>query len=141
GTGVSPNPVLTVGPVSLNFGGVAIGSSSTGTLSLSNTGNASLVLDTVELPADPFFVSGAPAPGRVLQAGDTVLVSVTFMPTVPGSYTDEFSVTSSGGDGLVGLSGQATLPAHMTLTPSALDAGFRAVGDEAVLSFTLSNTG
>jgi len=54
-------PKLTISPAGMNFGTVAVGSSTTQTLTVSNTGNLSLTISKAAPPALP-FVGNTPLP-------------------------------------------------------------------------------
>jgi hypothetical protein len=66
---------------------------------------------------------------------------VTFAPTVPGSFSDHFGITTSAGIALTSLSGVATAPGQLSITPLNLSYGTVSVGSSAAASFTVSNTG
>lgn len=90
GKGVSPLTELSLSPVSaFSFGGVSIGSSSTQTLTLKNTGTLARNL-TVGNPAAPFSMTTTC--GATLAAGATCTITSTFAPMDGQSYASGYSI-------------------------------------------------
>ncbi|MCX5771763.1 MAG: malectin domain-containing carbohydrate-binding protein [Candidatus Hydrogenedentes bacterium] len=101
---------LTVNPESLNFGSVAVGTTSPEqTVTLSNNGSSDVQLELVDITgadAGDFQVTSAPALPYTLPAGDSVGIDVAFAPSSAGPTGAELELTVSGGDlFVVGLSG------------------------------------
>jgi F5/8 type C domain/Abnormal spindle-like microcephaly-assoc'd, ASPM-SPD-2-Hydin len=138
GTGQANGPQLAVLPSSLDFGGVAIGTSKSIDLSLSNSGNSSLTFSGVTPPTAPF---SATSPSGTLAPGASTTVTVTFAPTAVNSYASSLTIGSNGGNVAVSLTGAAGTPANLVVTPLDNDFGTVMAGSRKTLSFTLQNTG
>jgi iron transport multicopper oxidase len=141
GTGQSATAQLATSPAVLSFGGVAVGGKASGIATFKNVGGAALTINAVHLPAAPFFATGAPAPGTEIPAGGSLTVNVNFEPTAEGSFSDEISMETTGGDGGVGLTGTASAPGHLSISSEQIGYGEVEVGSSASRSFTITNTG
>lgn len=138
-TGVSP--VIGVTPGALVFAPVALGSTATQTLTISNTGNAPLQLGALTISSVEFTTT-AITPVTVA-AGATFAVPVQFAPSAAGARNGVLTVSSD--DPLnpsrtVNLSGTGIAP-QAVLAPSQFDFGPVAVGQQTMTTFTLSNPG
>ncbi len=141
GSGEVNGPSLTSTTSGISFGGIATGDQSSDTVGFVNDGSQPLTVSEVDVPEQPFGVSGAPEQGAVLQPGDEVVVNVTFAPTVNGSYSSSLEVDSDGGDVEVAITGNSTPPPVMSISATSLDYGSVPLGSTSTESFTVSNTG
>jgi iron transport multicopper oxidase len=141
GTGQPADAKLSVSPPLVSFGGAVVGGHLAGTVTISNVGGSPLTFNSVGGVSAPFAVSGAPAAGATLAAGKSVAVNVSFSPTEPGDFTDAVEIDTSAGTAEVGLSGSATGPAHLTITPPSFSGWYLPVGDSEERSFELRNAG
>jgi iron transport multicopper oxidase len=141
GIGRRPQAALQVAPPVLSFGGAAVNSQVNGTLTISNVGGGPLIINGVSSPKAPFSATGAPAPGSTLGPGQSVTVTFTFAPTQVGSFDDQVIVDTSAGQDTVPLTGTAALAGNLVLNPTSLQFGTVGVGENRVLSFTVSNNG
>ena len=141
GIGRRPEPVLSLAPPVVSFGGAPVNQQVNGTLTISNVGGANLVINSVSSPGAPFSASGVPAAGSTLGPGQSVTVTLTFAPTQIGTFSDQVVVDTSAGQQTVPLSGSSALAGNLVLTPKALQFGSVAVGQSKVLEFQVSNTG
>jgi hypothetical protein len=109
GTGVQPQ--LTASPVSLNFGNVAVGSSGSQTITLSNTGTAAATVSQAVVSGTGYTMSGLVMP-MTLAAGASTSFSVQFAPTSAGSDSGSVTVTSNTPNSptMVATSGTGTAP-------------------------------
>src|SRR5258708_19533239 len=96
GVGQASGPSLQVSPSALSFGGVAIGSTTTTSIVLSNVGNAPLTFTAITPPAAPFTVTGAPAVGPVLGGNSTSTVTATYSPVPSGTFVHHFTLPVRG---------------------------------------------
>lgn len=94
GTGVSSSLQLSASPTSLSFGNVTLGSTSTKTVTLSNTGNSDVTFTQIRVTGTVFSASYPPLP-LTLSAGQTASFSVIMAPTISGSFTDSLSFVSN----------------------------------------------
>jgi len=141
GSGVGPFVGLT--PASLSFSGVLVGSSSAAqTVTLTNTGNATLSISGIQAAGDYTQTNNCPAS---LSAGSSCVINVTFTPTASGSRSGTVTITDGaiGSPHNVGLTGTGVTPsAGVTLTPASLSFSSVPVGtSSAVQTVTLANTG
>ena len=105
GSGMAATSLLTANPSSLSFGNVILGTSSTQTVSLTNSGNSSVAISQINVSGSGFSKSGLTAP-LTLAAGQTASLSVVFAPTISGSTTGSVSVVSNATNSpAIGLSG------------------------------------
>ncbi|MBA3463650.1 MAG: choice-of-anchor D domain-containing protein [Deltaproteobacteria bacterium] len=136
--------VLSIMPMSSDFGSVEVNTNSTATaFTVRNTGEA-------ESGAINAVVSGAAGDFQVangcttLVGGGTCVISVTFRPTSPGTKTGMLLVTGSpGGSTMANLTGVGNTAGTLRLTPM----GNQSFGDVLVGAtgtakvFTVTNTG
>lgn len=143
GTGQVPAaPKVGVSPTSLAFGDVTVGTSSTRSFAISNTGNAALT-GTVSLASAQYSIT--PASFNVA-AGGSVSVTVTFSPTAVAQANS--SVTVSSNDiatptvaVAVTGSGVAAPAPNIALSPAALAFGTITLGGQASLTTQIRNLG
>lgn len=117
GTGLGSVAVLT--PASLTFPSVAVGASSSAqVVTLTNQGNASLNVSSIQTTGDFGQTNNCPSS---LPAGVNCSVSVVFIPAATGNRTGALSITddASGSPQNVALSGTG-LGAAVVLTPANL---------------------
>jgi hypothetical protein len=141
GTGVLPDPQLTLTPPSVSFGGTSVGSHVTGTATIANTGGAPLTIGSVDPLSAPFSVADAPAAGTKLGPGEALVVNIHFDPTAIGRYSDALTVHSDGGDESAGISGTAGDPPTLHLSSTLVQFDPLHLGESSSASFVLSNTG
>src|SRR5882762_2112945 len=94
GTGVTATFLLTANPTSLSFGSVNLGSNSSLSTSLTNTGNSNVTLSSVAASGASFSASGVTS-GTTLTPNQAVTLSVTFAPASSGSLAGSVSVVSN----------------------------------------------
>ena len=127
-TGTGTAPVIGVAPAPLNFGNVGVGSPSVLALTVSNTGNANLVVSNIT----SFTVT----------PGGSQIVNVTFTPAAAGAQAGTLNIThnAAGSPSAVAMTGTGLDPAIGVL-PNPLDFGNVDLGTAAVLVMTVSNSG
>jgi hypothetical protein len=124
----------------LDFGSVSVGSTAQRILTISNAGNSTLNVSSIIYPSGFSGAwSGSIAPGSSRN------VTVTFSPTVPGSYDGAVTVSSDKTDGTntISLSGQGNEVTNTRIISLSgnLDFGSVSVGSTAQRTLTISNTG
>jgi hypothetical protein len=134
--------VLTVSPLSLNFGSVQVGSSQALPETLTNSGGADITVSQVNISGTGFSASGLNLP-LTLQAGQSQPFTVTFKPTASGSSSGNIAITSSGSNQNtnVALSGIGLNAGALIPSPSSLSFGNVQVGNNQQLNETLTNSG
>ncbi len=103
--GGGSSPAVSLSPSSLGLGSQPVGTASAAqTVTLSNTGNASLAITSIATSGD---FSEANNCGSAVAAGKSCTINVTFKPTAAGSRTGTLSINdnAAGGPQAVALSG------------------------------------
>jgi Abnormal spindle-like microcephaly-assoc'd, ASPM-SPD-2-Hydin/PQQ-like domain len=131
-------------PASVPFGTVPIGSSGTQQAVISNGGTAAEMWTTLA-PADAAFtISGQPAAGTAIAAGQSVTLNITYQPTGTAGDTETLTEPSSlgGTPATVSVTGTGE-PGQGTLTasPTSVDFGSVSLGQQASQSVDVTNTG
>jgi hypothetical protein len=142
GTGVSSG-ALVPNPSSVGFGSVQVGSSSTKSEVLTNSGTTSISLSKEKVTGAGFRVSGLNLP-LTLAAGRSVTFNVTFAPHSKGTVAGAIAFTSNAAlDPTlnVPLSGTGVTPGSLTAAPSSIGFGNVAIGTNQSTSETLTNSG
>jgi subtilase family serine protease len=143
-----PVPVVSLSSTKLTFSSTLVGAKATAqTVSLKNTGNAKLTLNTAAFEisgTDPSsFLKTSTTCGASLAAGSSCTITIAFTPKEPGALTAVLELTdnASGSPQKVSLNGTGVGPA-VSLSHTALTFPSTAVGyPAAVQSVTLKNTG
>ncbi|BDG01306.1 choice-of-anchor D domain-containing protein [Anaeromyxobacter oryzae] len=146
GTGqAAAAPKIAVAPTSLAFGNVTVGSPSSKTFTISNSGTASLTGTVAAAAGTSAEYAFSPATINVA-AGGSQVVTVTYTPTGTGTDSGALAVASNDTTSptvSVSLSGAGvTAPAPaITLAPNALAFGSVIVGQQASLTAQIRNGG
>ena len=93
GTAMAP-PQINASSTSLNLGSATIGTTATGTLTLTNPGGTNLLISLISVSGGSFGVSGISTPST-LTPGGSVTINVSFSPAIAGSASGSISVTSN----------------------------------------------
>lgn len=94
GTGIAQVMQLSASPASLNFGSLALQTSASQTVALTNTGNSSVSISQVNVAGAWFSYSGITLP-ITLAAGQSTSFNVIFDPTTTGSLSGSATVVSN----------------------------------------------
>ncbi len=137
GTGQSSAPV-TANPTIVSFGQVAIGTSSTVPIVLTNARSWKVTLSAVQITGAGFSMSG-PAFPLTLGAGQSVTLSVAFAPQSAG--TTGGSLFVSGPQLAIPLTGTGTAPGQLAGNPGSMSFANVQVGSSQTQSATLTNSG
>jgi hypothetical protein len=143
-----PVPVVSLSSTKLTFSSTLVGAKATAqTVSLKNTGNAKLTLNTAAFEisgTDPSsFLKTSTTCGASLAAGSSCTITIAFAPKEPGALTAVLELTdnASGSPQKISLNGTGVGPA-VSLSHTALTFPSTAVGyPAAVQAVTLKNTG
>jgi len=124
----------------LKFGWVAVGTSETQLVVLTNTGSAPVDLSSVAIDGPEFKISGMAVP-KSLAAGGSTSVNVTFTPTATGWVEGQVNFNSNASNPSLALSvrGTGVKKEPMTASPASLSFGQVPVGTTSKLSLTLTN--
>lgn len=141
---IVPAGALTITPTALNFGSVGIGSSSAAlSVTIGNSGGASISVTTLTAPTPPFARTGGSCGGMPISfaGGTSCTLEYTFMPTVSGAANQVLNVDAgAGGSGTITLDGTGTLGVVGVLNAN-IDFGALFVGANATSTLTITNTG
>ncbi len=133
-------PVLSVSTISLDYGAITVGTNSDQNITLSNTGNEILTINTLSIPGSSgFSVVGAVLPISI-SPGSSQPITVRFSPTDVVSYSSALSIQSNGGNQTVNLAGQGA-GGKISVSPAQVDFQTVAVGASKTVAVTVSNTG
>jgi len=143
GTGIIPPtaPAITLSATSLIFGNQLIGTTSaTQTVTLTNTGNATLTITSITASGDFAQTNNC---GTSVAAGAGCAISVTFTPATAGQRTGGVTISSnaSGSPPVITLTGTGVSPG-LALSATVLAFPSQAVGTTSVpQTVTVTNTG
>jgi hypothetical protein len=95
-TGTGIKPVIMVEPAALDFGQLDLGQSAIGMLTIANTGDADLVVQSMDFAAGnvDFAWVAAPVLPMVIEAGARVDLEVMYVPTVEGNAAATLTIVS-----------------------------------------------
>ena len=141
-----PKPVIALSVTALDAGTAVLGSSSQGTFTISNTGNASLSVTGITVSgADASLFTVSPTTATV-PGGGSQTVTVTFTPASTGAKSATLSIAHDDTDKgtlTVSLSGTgAAAPSpHISVSASVISFGDVQVNQSAAQVLTVMNTG
>jgi hypothetical protein len=124
------------------FGSVTVGGEQSETVTLTNSGTASVVISQVAVSGSGFGVGGISAP-LTLAAGQGTSLNVSFNPASAGSANGSLTVTSNASNPSVTipLSGTGIAPGALGSNPASLSFGSVTVGSHQSFSETVTNNG
>ena len=138
-------PKIGVAPTTLTFGNQNVGTTSaTQTVTISNTGNAALTVNTISNSNATDFAVTAPATPFNIAAGASQTFTLAFKPGSTGAKSATISITSNGGNGSLSASGTGTTAPVPVLgvSPTTLTFGNQTAGTTSTAqTVTISNTG
>ncbi|MFZ3329303.1 MAG: choice-of-anchor D domain-containing protein, partial [Candidatus Acidiferrales bacterium] len=141
GTGVQGS--LAANPSSINFGSLLVGASGSVSVTLTNSGTASITISQGTASGTGFSMSGLSVP-TTLGAGQTTTFAAKFSPTTAGSATGGISIVSTapGSPLTIALTGSGTAgQPQLTISPASVSYGNVSVGSSAPQTITLTNAG
>ena len=146
GIGMTSDPI-TASPKSISFGPVAVGTSSTKSVVLTNIRSWGKTISALQTAGSEFSVSGPSLP-LTLNRGQSVTLNVTFTPQAAGLVGGSVFVAGPGMDENVVFTGTGTAaaapapaPGQLTITPATLNFGSIPDGTTATQSISLSAVG
>ena len=145
---VATDSIAPAGDLSIPFGNVTDGLTSDQTVTVTNSGNASLIIGTIASPnplAAPFSITTDNCSGKTIAPAGACAITVRFAPTAPTASSDSFDIPSNDpGTATVTMSVSGTgLSAATNNPPSAPTLvspsdGQTGVGTTATLEWTKS---
>ena len=141
GAGVPPG-TLTPSPSSLAFGSIQVGTKTSLSETLTNTGAASVTITQVTPSGTGFSVSGLTLP-VTLTSNQTVSFNANFSPTSAGAATGSLSIVSNASNSplTIPLSGTALAAGALSASPSSASFGNVTVGSNQTVPVIVTNTG
>jgi len=139
GTGVS-SQVVSASPASLSFGQVAMGSSATLPVVLTNNGSLNATIAGVQ-SADSEFSMKSPAVPLILGPGKSVTLNITFAPQWTGECGGSLFVYGARLNIPLTGTGTTTAAGQLSVAPAPLNFGDVAVGTTATQAITLTASG
>jgi hypothetical protein len=143
GTGTTQEGALTSNPAAEDFPTVTVGGSQPETITLKNTGTASVDIAQATISGTGFQLSGITTP-LTLGANQTTTFTVTFAPQAVGSASGTVTITSDGANPTltIGLSGTATAAVgQLAASPTTIPVGNVVVGTSGTASGSLTASG
>jgi hypothetical protein len=135
-------PMIVVDPTSLDFGSVRVTLSATKTITVTNGGQANLIISAISDPTGPFTIVGKPALPLTIASKESITLTVRFSPIVTGKVFGAFTISSNDPNAAstnVSLTGTGTAApvANLEVSPGLIDFG---TGTTPVM-LQLTNTG
>ena len=130
-------------PMSASFPSVAIGSSTSQTITLQNPGTANVTIAAANVTGSGFSTSGLSLP-LSMTPGQTATFNVVFAPSSAGNVAGAISLMSNASNSPLAISASGSAFASVpVLTPSTANLNFGSVlvGSSSALGVTLTNTG
>jgi len=139
GTGIEGQ--LGANPSSVNFGSVAVGSNGTQSITLTNSGSASVTISGATVTGAGLSISGLSTP-LALGAGLSTTFSAKFAPTTAGSVSGSISIVSNAPSSptTITLSGTGLQP-QLAATPTSAPFGNVTTGTSNSQTISLTNGG
>ena len=139
----TPTAALTATPSSITFGDVVVGTESTQTIRLTNSGTANATVSGVTPSVAAVSVSGLTVP-MTLAPGASANFTAVFKPTAASSVSGNITVTSNATDAsmpitLTGTGEAAVL--QLTASPTSISFGNASTGSTNAKQVTVTNTG
>ncbi len=141
GAGVNAG-TLSANPTSVVFGSVQVGSSSSKSETLTNTGGSSVTISQASVTGAGFSISGLTLPAT-LGANQSVAFTVKFAPTTGGAVSGNLAIVSDASNSPlnIALSGTGVAPGQLSASPTSLSFGNVQIGTSSNKTETLTNTG
>ena len=141
GEGVTPG-VLTPNPSSLAFGSVQVGTNSSKTETLTNTGGSTVNITQVVPSGSGFSFSGLTLP-LPLAVNQSVTFNVLYAPASAGAGSGTLNIVSNASNSSLSipLSGTGLAAGALTATPASVSFGNITVGKNQTVSVVITNTG
>jgi hypothetical protein len=140
----APVAQLTANPATGNFGNVTVGSSSSQSISVTNSGTISVTISQIVTSGAAFSLAGVNVP-LTLNPGQSSTYIAQFSPTAVGSSSGQISFTSNASNSptLISLSGTgvAAPTPQLSVNATSLSFGSVTVGSSGTKSITISNSG
>lgn len=137
----SATPALTLSSTSVDFGSVAAGSQGSNSVTLTSSGTAAVVIQTIAVSGSGFSIGNMQLP-LTLAPGQQVALPITFAPTGAGAQQGEITLTdnATGSPNSISLTGTGTTSASLSV-PQSVEFGDVTVGSAGSKTITLVSNG
>jgi hypothetical protein len=115
-------PICSINPASWDFGTVAVNSSVTKDITITNTGGGILDVSSIAIAGDYYTLTANPAPVS-LGAGISATFTVQYNPTAQGTHNGTVTITDSRAVSTVNLTGISALVVNMATGSTTLAVG------------------
>ncbi|NQT96128.1 MAG: choice-of-anchor D domain-containing protein [Candidatus Marinimicrobia bacterium] len=109
-SGIIPAPLLSVFPLSLDLGDVVTGETTTGQVTVKNTGTADLTVSSIVISGADSNNFSIDTTSFTLTPGDSLFVNIGFTPDTVDSFSASLDIASDGGSVNVALAGNGIFP-------------------------------
>ena len=131
GSSQTQTGTISLANASLAFGSVKAGSSKTVSTTVTNSGSASVTINSVAI-STKYFALTAPSLPVTIAAGQSVPVSIVFSPNAAGAFSASVSISSTATDSVTSLDVSGTGTTSTTSGQLALSATSESFGNVAV---------
>src|ERR1700735_5215491 len=133
--------VLSASATTLSFGDVAVGNTTIQSLTVTNTGTATVNVSQATMTGAAFSAVGG-SPSGALQVGQSVTMQVQFAPTASGATSGTITVVSDASNSPLAISLTGTgAQAGLSVSPATWNFGSLTVGQKTSQNVKLTNTG
>jgi hypothetical protein len=136
---------LTLTDSSVDFGGVAVGSSKTINVTVTNAsaaGSPSITVSQVSVTGTGYSATTTPVWPFTLAPGQSATLSITFSPKTSGTAKGAVTISVDGSEpATVALTGDGLAPGQLAVSPTAMNFGNVTVGNSKNLTGTLTAGG
>ncbi len=139
GTGVTAGN-LVAAPTSLAFGSITVGTSTSQSETITNTGGSSVTISQATVSGAGLSLSGLSLP-VTLASNQSVTFKIVFAPTTAGAVSGNLAITSDANSLNVGLSGTGAAGGSLVANPSSVSFGSVTVGSNKTVAVAVSNSG
>ena len=134
---------ISVAPAAIKFGSVALGSTASQSVTVTNGGGSSVTITKASAAGAGVTITGGSFP-MMIEAGKQFTFNVVFAPKAAGALAGDVAVVSdlSSTPSMVSVTGTGMAATSLlTTTTSSLSFGSVTIGKSSVLSVTLTNAG
>jgi hypothetical protein len=135
-------PDIDISPNTFSFGDVGIGLSKDIVVTMKNTGEAPLTVNTLQLNGSGFVLLNAPQTPFTLNQNASQIFTIRFQPSANVNYSGILTITSNDpdeGNLTYTLTGRGVNPPDIDVTPSLVDFGTVVAGQSKDITVTIKN--
>jgi hypothetical protein len=135
-------PDIDISPNTFSFGDVGIGLSKDIVVTMKNTGEAPLTVNTLQLNGSGFVLLNAPQTPFTLNQNASQIFTIRFQPSANVNYSGILTITSNDpdeGNLTYTLTGRGVNPPDIDVTPSLVDFGTVVAGQPKDITVTIKN--